>query len=560
MSHPTALGAAAGLNRANEKMAEPIQVQREEDVTDVLERLRAHPASEILLVVPGPSAFAESRFNFQLLAHQAREFGQRVVVESDDERVLALAAGTGLTTRGGGGPVPVLSPPVTAPTTAAVGHVPPFEEVEDDEEDYAGAGAAGGAPPRTGPPYASRYGPWRPEQFMTGGSRWARLTDRQRLILYGAAAAILLIGIVAVLVLVPSATVTLTTSSQQFSAPIDMTVPPGAAANGITVRTQSVQKQMSGTFQATGSKDTPGVKASGTIQHQNGCGPLPLQINQGAIVTSQSDVSFVQQKTITVDPNQTQTSPIQAQSNGANGNVDANQITTLQNAGVYASCLKVTNPQPTTGGKDDKHQSYITQADLTGAQTQLEQQAQQAIDSQLSAAARSGERRSDQNPVSFGSPAFFPDHPAGSTVNQFNASLTLKGTSAYFHPDQVSSAFRTKLESQVPDGRQLTPGDFVAEYQTTTAAGASLEFKGQATGRIAPRLDLNAIQKHLAGSSTSAAESYLHNLPVSSVSINQSPFPFPWLPFLRSRISVDYVIQQPAAPAPSPGIQGSSQH
>ncbi len=542
-------------------MAQTILVRNEEDVTDVLERLRAHPGQEILLIVPPRAMLAESRFNFQLLALQADENGQHLVLESEDDGALKLASAAGLATRGGHEPA-TLAPPAAVAPAAAIGPVPPFEEVEDDEaDDDEGAGAAGAAPPLARAPYGSRYGPWRPGQFPSAGSRWARAKDRRHLILYGAAAAILLLGIVAVVVLVPSATITLTTSSEQFSAPVDLTVQPGSPAIGITVRAQSVQKRISGAFQATGAKNTPGAKAAGTIQFQNQCGPLPLQISQGAVVTSQSNVDFVQQKTITVDPNQTQTAPIQAQSEGANGNVAANQITTLQNAGVYASCLKVTNPQPTSGGLDAKHQAVITQQDLTGAQTQLEQQAKQSVESQLAAATRAGEKQSDQNPVLFGSPEFTADHTAGSTVNHFNATLTLKGTSAYYRPEEVTSAFHAKLESQVPAGRQLTPDDFVAQYQTTTAAGGSLEFKGQATGRIAPRLDLNAIQRHVAGSSTSAAEAYLHSLPVSSVSISQSPFPLPLLPLLKSRISVDYVIQQPPVPAPSPGgLPGASQH
>ncbi|MBO0706782.1 MAG: baseplate J/gp47 family protein [Candidatus Dormibacteraeota bacterium] len=542
-------------------MAERILVRNVEDVTDVVERLRAHPEGEILLVLPRGAVLAESRFNFQLLALQAEENGQRLIVESEDERVLSLAAGTGLETHGGDRAAAAFVTPAAAPHPAAIGPVPPFEEIEDDDEfDDDGARTGGAAASRTGPAYGSRFGPWRPEQSTPAAWRRTLTGDRRRLILYGAAAAILLIGIVAVVVLVPSATITLTTSSQQFSSPIDLTAQPGSTPNGISVRTQSAQKQVSATFQATGAKNTPGAKASGTIQYQNHC-PLGLQISQGAVLTSQSGVSFLQQKAITVDTNQTQTAPIEAQSDGANGNVAADQITSLQNAGIYASCLKITNPQPTTGGKDAKHQTVITQQDLSGAQAQLQQQAQQSVESQLAAAVRSGEKQSDQNPVLFGSPEFTADHPAGSAVEHFNATLTLRGTSAYYHPAQVSSAFKAQLQSRVPSGRQLTPYDFVAQYQTTASAGGSVEFKGQATGRIAPRLDLGAIQRHLAGSSTSSAEAYLHTLPVSSVSISQSPFPFPMLPFLGSRISVEYVIQQPPAPAPSPGSPpGASQH
>jgi hypothetical protein len=84
------------------------------------------------------------------------------------------------------------------------------------------------------------------------------------------------------------------------------------------------------------------------------------------------------------------------------------------------------------------------------------------------------------------------------------------------------------------------------------AADGSLEFKGQAVGRIAPRLDLAAIRSHVAGRPTASARSYLHGLPVSTATISQYPFATPLMPLLTSRISVDYVVQQPPAPAPLP--------
>ncbi|MBO0702663.1 MAG: baseplate J/gp47 family protein, partial [Candidatus Dormibacteraeota bacterium] len=334
-------------------MAEPIQLQHDDDVSDVLERLRARPPGEILLVVPSGSRLAESRFNFQLLALHAEENGQHLVVRSEEERVLGLAAGAGLATTGGRAPaiVAAAATPVT-PT----GPVPPFEEVGeyrdagdyDDEAEYDDDDSE--APPRHA--YQPRYGPWRSDQFAGGGPRRARdrSGDRRRLLAYGAAAAILLIGIVAAVILLPSATITLTTSSQQFSTPVDLTAQPGSPTDGITVRSETVQKQVSGTFQATGTKDTPGARASGTVQYQDHCGPLSLQVNKGAVVTSTSGVSFVQQQTVTIKADQTKTAPVRAQSEGGNGNVEAGQITKLQNAGIYASCLKVTNPDPTSGG------------------------------------------------------------------------------------------------------------------------------------------------------------------------------------------------------------------
>lgn len=498
-------------------MARDLVVRHDESVTEVLQRLGAVSGAEVRLVVPQRSMLGESRFNFQLLALQAEESGLRLLVESDDARVLSLAAAAGLMTR-------------------------------------AGSSAPLAVPPHAAPAHQSRFGPWRPEQFR-GDAVPARVRRRgrvRRLILYGAATAILFTGIIAAAVLVPSATITLSTSAQRFSTPIDLTAQPASEAAGITVRAASAVKQISGTFQATGQRNTPGARASGHVQYQNGC-PTPIVVSQGSVLASRSGVEFVQQKAVTIAKGRTLTAPIQARSDGSNGNVAAGQITTLQNPGTYASCLKVTNPQATTGGKDARHQPVITQQDLTSAQAQLDQQAKQSIESELADELRAGEKQSDQSPVVFGTPDFTPDHPAGSAVGNFDATLTLKGTSDYYRPAQVRDAFRSALQARVAAGQELMPDDFAAQYETTAAPGGGLEFKGQAAGWVAPRLDVNSIRAHLAGRSVESASAYLHTLPVSQVSITQEPFPLPLLPLLQSRISIDYLIQQPPAPAPSPG-------
>lgn len=551
-------------------MAESILLPAEADVTDVLARLRRIRVKDVRLVVPPGSALAASRFNFQLLAARAEQAGLQLVVESADGRALELAQAAGLPVRSQGGvptPAAALAPAGPAAAGAALETAPPFEEVDDVDEyaDYREYDdEEGEAPSPATARYQPRYGPWRPEGAGRPPARGryarpARYRSR-RIPLYVAAAVILLAGIAAVVVFVPSATITLIASAQQFSAPVDLTAQPGSTGNGITVRTETVQKQFSGTFQATGQKNTPGAKASGTIQYQADCGPLGLQVAKGATLTSRSGVVFVQQQAVTVDSGQTKTAPIEAQTEGSNGNVGAGQITSLQNAGIYASCLKVTNPHPTTGGQDAKHQSLITQQDLSNAQAQLVQQARSAIQSQLAADVRTGEKQSDQNPVTFGTPDFTADHASGSTVDHFNATLTLKGSSAYYRPGQVSSAFWAVLKSKVPAGRQLTPDDFVAQYQTTAGPSGQLEFKGQATGRIAPRLDLAAIRSRLAGRSVSSARTYLHGLPVSGVQIDQYPFSLPMLPFLSNRISVEYVIQQPAVAPPSASPPAATVH
>lgn len=584
-------------------MPESLPIPPEADVTDVVARLRALGPGEIRLIVPQGAALAGSRFNFQLLAMQSAENGQRLVVESDDPRTLGFAEASGMVTRDAapgpaGGPFPAAThdeeyadyveyddhgmpvhdapepyepdpygadpyepdpyepdpygpDPSAADPYAADAGAPADEDLEPEPAappEWSGAGARGG--------------PWRPESSAWGASA-GRAGGRRRLALYSGAVAILLLGIVAVILFVPSATITLTVPSKAFAEPVDLTAQPGSGGTGITVRTQSASKQASATFPATGQHNTPGAEATGSIQYTFAklCAQVvkgdKLSIPNGSTLVSKSGVVFVQQQAVTLSFHQSASAPIKAQAVGANGNVDAGQITQLQNGGSSAGCLQVTNPKPTTGGQDAKHQTVISKQDLTSAQAQLEQQVQQAVQQQLASDAQQNEKQADSNPIIWGAVDFTADHAQGASVPSFNATLTQEGTSAYYRPGQVSSAFRAVLLSKVPAGQQLTPGYFTARYSAAGSSGGRLEFTGQAAGRIAPKLNLDAIRSKVTAHTTSSANGYLQTLPVSGASVSEFPMPLPMMPLLGDRITIRYVIQQPPPTLPSPGPSAS---
>ncbi|MGH7911486.1 MAG: hypothetical protein ACREOV_07165, partial [Candidatus Dormibacteraceae bacterium] len=128
-------------------MPEPIQVQPDAEVADVLARLRQLPGGEIRLIVPAGALLAESRFNFQLLAMHAAETGQRLVVESEDEKALAFSVEAGLGTSPSSqarfaaiappAPPPIATPPPSAPVPGAADDAEYADYVEYGDEGFA---------------------------------------------------------------------------------------------------------------------------------------------------------------------------------------------------------------------------------------------------------------------------------------------------------------------------------------------------------------------------------------------------------------------------------------
>src|SRR5258708_35846180 len=75
--------------------ANPIYVETEEEIPELVERLRHYEGDDTMLVLPIRSRIGQSRFNFQLLRNYAAEMGKKVTVVCDDPAVQKMASESG---------------------------------------------------------------------------------------------------------------------------------------------------------------------------------------------------------------------------------------------------------------------------------------------------------------------------------------------------------------------------------------------------------------------------------------------------------------------------------
>src|SRR5947209_20464040 len=75
--------------------ANQIYVQVEEEIPEVVERLRRTRGDDTMIVLPSRSRVGQSRFNFQLLKDYAARMGKQVTVVCDDPAVQKMATETG---------------------------------------------------------------------------------------------------------------------------------------------------------------------------------------------------------------------------------------------------------------------------------------------------------------------------------------------------------------------------------------------------------------------------------------------------------------------------------
>ncbi|HWO91121.1 MAG TPA: hypothetical protein VNP53_04060, partial [Methylomirabilota bacterium] len=99
--------------------ADPIYVETEEEIPEVVERIRRTSSQDTMLVLPARSRVGQSRFNFQLLKNYASRMGKKVTVVCDDPAVQKMAAETGFAVFGTVGPagegIPSQEPTPPAP-------------------------------------------------------------------------------------------------------------------------------------------------------------------------------------------------------------------------------------------------------------------------------------------------------------------------------------------------------------------------------------------------------------------------------------------------------------
>src|SRR5258708_10387995 len=221
----------------------PIYVETEEEIPEVVERLRRFNGEDTMIVLPMRSRIGQSRFNFQLLRNYAARMGKRVTVVCDDPAVQRMACESGLRVVGAVGPMGegIASEPEQEP--------PPRKWWQR----------------RLVAP-VTHVGVSAPTKLLT---KTATEVKPGRVLLYLVAAVLLLVGLVGAAIFVPSGSVTLGALAQPFSQrDVEIQAQPGKSSSvanvPIPVRVSVVSRSDSQGFKTTRATQ---VQLQGAIGH-----------------------------------------------------------------------------------------------------------------------------------------------------------------------------------------------------------------------------------------------------------------------------------------------------
>jgi hypothetical protein len=509
----------------------PIYVETEEEIPELVERLRRYHGEDTMVVLPMRSRIGQSRFNFQLLRNYSARLGKRVTVVCDDPAVQKMASESGF--------------PVFGAVGAHGEGVP--SEVE--------------APPpvrkwwqrrQTAP--STHVGIAAPTRLLT---KTATELKPGRFLLYVTAITLILVGLFATAVFVPSASVTLVAQAQPFvQKDVEIQAQPGKPP--IKVRSVTISKSNSQGFKVTGLINVPLAPATGQVVYTNDISaPKAGQINYGSpgiivprnqYLKNTNGLEFFQVSPDVIVPwKGTARANIVAVIPGSVGNVGNDTITQIEH-NPYDR-LSVTNPQATGGGTDPSSTPQMTVSDFDAARAQLEQSLHQAIAQQLAAGAKPGEKLSET--IIFGPPQFTTDHQPQDKVPTFTGTMTVSGEGDFYTDADVIQAYKDHLTKLLPNNQQLlTESPIQVSYRLLSAAkGGYLVFVGQASAYVAPKLDEDKIRAQIVGRPVTQARFLLEKLPVKSVTIKEQPIALPLMPLLDRRIQLHYVVESNAPPA-----------
>jgi hypothetical protein len=518
----------------------PIYVETEEEIPELVERLRRYHGEDTMLVLPMRSRIGQSRFNFQLLRNYSARLGKRVTVVCDDPAVQKMASESGFAVFGAVGPEGE-----GIPSEAEAAPRPRRWWERKQETPVAHVGIA------------------QPKKLLT---KTATELKPGRFLLYVTAATLLAVGVFAVAVFVPSASITLVAQAQPFTEKdVEIQAQPGKPP--IHVRSVTISHSNSQGFKTTGTITVPLAPSTGAVTYTNSfgspkcpginCGSPGIVIPYGQRLLNSNGLEFAQTSGNTIVPwGKTAEATVVAVTPGVGGNVGDHTINVIENNPYDQNKLTVTNPLATGGGTDPSSTPQMSEADFDAGRAQLEQELHQAIAQELQAGGQAGEKLSET--IIYGPPQYTTDHQPNDKVPSFTGTMTVSGEGDFYVDSDVISAYKQYLSQRVPNDQQLlTESPIQVTYRLISSAkGGYLVFAGTAAAYVAPRLDQDKIISQVVGRPTAQARFYLERLPIRSVAIKEQPLALPIMPLLFKRITIHYVVQA-GAPTASGASQGT---
>ncbi|MHB8395036.1 MAG: hypothetical protein ACYDC5_11150 [Candidatus Dormibacteria bacterium] len=576
-------------------MSKLLYVEPTDEITDLVDRIRrAEGERDLVFVVPPDARVLRSALDLQLLMQYTRGFQKRVGLVTADPQVQAMAMRTGFPTFPSVSRMEQGLPLTSVPVAAEAGAVGAAALVG------AAAATAVAAPPQASAERSlARRGPSAmvaaPAALGAGAKRWWQ-EPKARNWSIGVGAGIFVVGLLAVLLLLPTATITVGVQAHRLTDSVTVQGQVGGQSGSVLdvipvealltpTETQTFSISPSGTqvlpptpatgslylcYTYTGHGSSPAsatLTFTGTVtpefSDQSGSGNLGFTSTPGGL-----NGSYTIQRCQSGQATSSTSSPAlpsQADTNslGTQGNVGSDQqwgwaASNLQSSTCISptgtnNCLltdvmnvSLANPSAMSGGQNSTTQTIFSSSDVSSAQTQ-EQQIAATLTSKVEQALKSlaGSSNVIAQDSSGNGIQITVTGPTLPTVGQAGQQQTLtvsvSAAATAYSPATAKAAVLADLKSKVPSDGSLLANPQTGQIQVVSAGpGGTLTLSSNASGYWAPKVDLSPYRSKVTFMSPGSARTYLlSQLPgASTVVVHQSPFGLPWLPLISGRIKI----------------------
>jgi hypothetical protein len=225
---------------------------------------------------------------------------------------------------------------------------------------------------------------------------------------------------------------------------------------------------------------------------------------------------------------------------GATGNVPANFINEVE--GVAALAVRISNPEPLTGGGEKEVQA-VASADRDTAREAIKPQLREAALQQLQAELGPGEFIIAESIGGNILEETF-DHEITEQADQLTLLMRVAYTAQKVAGEDANRLVLTAMQNQVPANYELIPSGLSFQRGGAGPVAGSdtlYQFEMQGVGYAAADLNIGQATRRITGKSIGEARDLLKQaLPLKSDPvIVVSPGWFPWLPWLSFRIQTD---------------------
>jgi hypothetical protein len=568
-----------------------VYIDVDDEITTVIDKMRGADGRIVALVLPKRAALMQSIVNMKLLKRSADDSKKRIVLITTEAGLLPLAGAAGIHVAStlqsapsipvvpgldnldddGTGSVPltladdgpedaldlgeVADKPIGELAGSAASNEPETIELDNDDEAPATAAAAVAAAGKSSK---------KPKVKKNNKLKVPNFSRFRVLIALGVAAlAVLGVFIYLALVVLPKATITISTNSSDVKTNATITLDPKASAisaDNSIVPASTQQKQQSTTQQvgSSGSQNN-GQTAHGNVTIAlNNCNEDQVRVPAGTGLSS-NGLTYITQSDVTLSSikvggkcNQQQYSNVYSQSVNVNAqkagssyNIDNGTKLSVASNGSYNSADVSATANGSVGGGTDNIIKVVAQADIDSAKQKLSTTDTTSIKQGLQQALQQNGFTPIVTTFNGGTPTITQSANVGDTAD----TVTLTQASTYImygvKQSDIKQLIVNTVNGQIDKNKQTIINDGSAAVTYKVANTSPEQVVITATSTTGPHIVVETLKTQVAGLKSAAISELVKQTPgISNVKVKYSPFWVDSAPKKASKITVVFQKQQ----------------